>query len=143
MNRWLNPQFIVDSVNLIKEIFHGKLHFFRSSSPGVFLGKGILKICSKFAGEHLYRSLILIMLQCNVIEITFGHRCSPVNLLHIFRTPFTKNTSGRLFLFFVCSVHGNIAIWDTNHQWIPNSRFFFKSTESWLHFKDTYLHSYK
>ena len=103
MNRWLNPQFIVDSVNLIKEIVNGKLHFFRSSPLGVFFGKCILKICSKFAGEHLSRSLILIMLQSNFIEITFGHRCSAVNLLHIFRTPFTKNTSGRLLLFF-CAV---------------------------------------
>ena len=27
------------------------------------------------------------------------HGCSPVNLLHIFSTPFSKNTSGRLLLF--------------------------------------------
>ena len=26
------------------------------------------------------------------------HGCSPVNLLHIFRTPFSKNTSGGLLL---------------------------------------------
>ena len=26
------------------------------------------------------------------------HGCSPVSLLHIFRTPFPKNTSGRLLL---------------------------------------------
>ena len=26
------------------------------------------------------------------------HGCSPVNLLHIFRTPFPKNTPGRLLL---------------------------------------------
>ena len=30
------------------------------------------------------------------IEITFRHGCSPVNLLHILRTPFSKNTSGRI-----------------------------------------------
>ena len=29
----------------------------------------------------------------NFIEITLRHGCSPVNLLHIFRTHFTKNTS--------------------------------------------------
>ena len=29
----------------------------------------------------------------------FGIGCSPVNLLHIFRTPFLKNTSGRLLLY--------------------------------------------
>ena len=32
------------------------------------------------------------------IEIALRHGCSPVNLLHIFRTPFLKNTSGWLFL---------------------------------------------
>ena len=35
----------------------------------------------------------------NFIEIALRHGCSPVNLLHIFRTPFPKNTSGRLLLF--------------------------------------------
>ena len=33
------------------------------------------------------------------IEIILRHRCSPVNLLYIFRTPFPKNTSGRLLLY--------------------------------------------
>ena len=35
---------------------------------------------------------------CNFIEIALWHGCSPVNLLHIFRTPFSKNTSGWLLL---------------------------------------------
>ena len=30
----------------------------------------------------------LIKLQSNFIEITLRHGCSPVNLLHIFKTPF-------------------------------------------------------
>ena len=30
----------------------------------------------------------------NFIEIALRHGCSPVNLLHIFRTPFPKNTTG-------------------------------------------------
>ena len=34
----------------------------------------------------------------NFIEIALRHGCSTVNLLHIFRTPFPKNTSGRLLL---------------------------------------------
>ena len=70
----------------------------RSSHREVFLGKGVLKICSKFTGEHPCRSVISIKLLCNFIEITLRHGCSPVNLLHIFRTPFSKNTSGRLLL---------------------------------------------
>ena len=36
----------------------------RSSPPEVFLGKGVLKICSKFTGEHPCRSLISIKLLC-------------------------------------------------------------------------------
>ena len=35
----------------------------------------------------------------SVIEIALRHGCSPVNWLHIFRTPFLKNTSGRLVLY--------------------------------------------
>ena len=34
----------------------------------------------------------------NFIEIALRHGCSPVNLLHIFRTPFPRNTSGWLLL---------------------------------------------
>ena len=34
----------------------------------------------------------------NFIEITLRHGCSPVNLLHIFRTPFPENISGGLLL---------------------------------------------
>ena len=36
--------------------------------------------------------------QSNFIKITLRHECSPVNLLHIFRTPFYKNTYGGLLL---------------------------------------------
>ena len=70
----------------------------RSSNPEVFLEKGVLKIYSKFIGEHPCRSAISIKLICNFIEIVPGHGCSPVNLLLIFRTPFLNNTSGRLLL---------------------------------------------
>ena len=34
----------------------------------------------------------------NFFEITLRHGCSPVNLLHIFRTPFLKSTSEWLLL---------------------------------------------
>ena len=87
----------------------GKLRYFysllivtssntRSSNPEVFSRKGVLKKCSRFTGEHPCRSAISIKLQSNFIEITLRYGCSPVNLLHIFRTPFYKNTSGWLLL---------------------------------------------
>ena len=66
----------------------------RSCPPEVFLGKSVLKLCSKFTGEHPCRRMISIKLQSNFIEITLQHGCSPVNLLHTFRVPFSKNTSG-------------------------------------------------
>ena len=42
--------------------------------------------------------MISIKLQSNFIEIALRHGCSPVNLLHIFRTAFPRNTSGWLLL---------------------------------------------
>ena len=60
--------------------------------------KGVLKICDIFTEEHPCRSGISIKLQSNFNEITLRPGCSPVNLLHIFRTPFLKNTSGWLLL---------------------------------------------
>ena len=37
------------------------------------------------------------MSKCDFNKVTF-HGCSPVNLLHIFRTPFLNNTSGWMLL---------------------------------------------
>ena len=64
-----------------------RLRNIRSSHPGLFWRKGVLKICSKLTGENPCRSVISVTLLCNFIEITLWHGCSPVNLLHIFRTP--------------------------------------------------------
>ena len=58
--------------------------------------KGALKICSKFAGEHPRGSTISIKVQRNFIEMALRRGCFPVTLLHIFRTPFPKNTFGGL-----------------------------------------------
>ena len=70
----------------------------KCSPPEVVIGKGVLKMCSKVTGEYPCQSVISIKLKRNFIEIALRHRCSPVNLLHIIRTPFYKNTSGRLLL---------------------------------------------
>ena len=55
-----------------------------------------MKICSKFTGEHQSRSAISIKFHNNFTEIALRHGCSPVDLLHIFRKPFPRNTSGWL-----------------------------------------------
>ena len=59
----------------------------RNSPSEVFLGKGVLKIYIKFTGDTHAEVWI---------QITLWNGCSPVNLLHIFRTPFYKNTHGGL-----------------------------------------------
>ena len=58
----------------------------------MFLGKGVPKICCKFAREHPCRKVISVKLL-----IALRHGCSE-NLLHIFKTPLPKNTSGQLLL---------------------------------------------
>ena len=71
--------------------------FLRSSQPEVFLGKGVPKICIKFTGEHSCRNAISI--KKNFIEIALRHGFSPVNLLHIFRSPFPGNTTGWVLVY--------------------------------------------
>ena len=78
---------------------------YRSSHPEVFLRKGVLKICSKFTGEHPCQSVISIKLYSNVIEITLQHDCSPVNLLHISEYLFLRaplNGFFWIYQFVVC-----------------------------------------
>ena len=58
---------------------------FRCIHLEVFLGKGVLKCDFNKVAD-------------NFIEITVRQGCFIVNLLHISRTPFLKNTSGRLIL---------------------------------------------
>ena len=74
-----------------------KNKYFFSQSMGV-LTKRCSENCSKFTGEHPGQSVISIKLQSKFIEITLWHGCSPVNLLHIFRTSFPKNIHGGLLL---------------------------------------------
>ena len=92
---------------------------FRSSCPAkVFLGKSVLKICSKFTGEHPCRSVISIKikLQSNFIEITRRYGCSAVNLLYIFRTLFWRTPRDGCFWTF--SIYNNIK---ANQNFVPKS----------------------
>ena len=53
--------------------------------------------------------------QSNFIEIVVWHRCFPVTLLHIFKTPIPKNTSRGLLLYLLyhCNISTDIFITDT------------------------------
>ena len=46
--------------------------------------------------------MISIKLFCNLNEITLRHGSSPVNFLHIFRTPFFKNILVGSFSYWLC-----------------------------------------
>ena len=95
----LLQRFLLQQISIFEWLFLiMNCPLFRSSPPDVFIGKSVLKIFRKFTGEHLCQNALSIKLFCNFIEIALGHRCFPVYLLHIFRTPFPKNTSGGLLL---------------------------------------------
>ena len=60
--------------------------------------KGVLrKRCSENI-QQIYRRTPMSKCDFNKFALQFALGCFPVNLLHIFRTPFLKNTSGRLLL---------------------------------------------
>ena len=50
------------------------------------------------------------MPKCNFIKITLRYECSPVNLLHIFKTPFLKSSSGGLLLVQQHFIQTNLRI---------------------------------
>ena len=70
---------------------------------------------------NLFFCMQYIFLRSNFIKIALPHGCFPVNLLHIFRTPFPKNISGwlppeirantRIFLFETFCIQ-SIKQWD-------------------------------
>ena len=128
---------ILTKIESATYIFTGILIFLifcRSSPPEVLLVNGVLKICIKITGEHPYRSVISINLICNFIEITLRHGCSPVNLLHIFRTHLTKNISGLLLLYLINYPVSNVRI-SLNVRFVLNknitSLFSFFSTNAY------------
>ena len=76
-------------------LFVLKIAYFRSSFPEVLLGKVVLKICSR---RTLMSKYDFDKVEKQFFAITLRHGCYLVNLLHIFRTSFPKNTSGGLLL---------------------------------------------
>ena len=67
-----------------------------------------MRWCTNYQNVHIY------ILLCNFIEIELRHRCSPVNLLHIFRKP-AKNTSEGLLLHF-CELRRHFS--KTDRYWV-------------------------
>ena len=90
---------LIHVINKAKFYFFSKniWNLFALSLPEMLLAKVVLKISRKLTREHPCWSVISINLLCNFTEITLRPGCFPINLLHIFRTPFYKNNSGGLF----------------------------------------------
>ena len=84
------------------KIIYPEKHYTKAAE--VFLAKGVLKICSKFTREHPCRTVISEKWQSKFIKIALRHGCSPVNLLHIFRTTFPRNTSEWLLVIIPTSI---------------------------------------
>ena len=95
-----------------------------SSHPQLFLRKDVLKICSKFTGEHTSGSMISRQLLRNLIEMALWHGCSLVNLLNNFRTHFSK-AFARLFLDFIVSVLEKTKTWmNLRRSYINRTKYF-------------------
>ena len=84
--------------------------------------------------------MISIKLLCNFIVITLRHGYSPVNLLHISRTPFAKNTSGGLLLHLLIvplestfySYYAFLSwVWNSSHFLLPTLLKLFIPHFSW------------
>ena len=68
----------------------------RDSGTGVYLW--VYRNFQEQVSSNNFKNVYLELSFSNFIKITLRHGCSPVNLMHIFRAPFPKNTSGSLFL---------------------------------------------
>ena len=88
------------------------------------------------------RDLNKVALLCNFIEIALRHGFSPVNLLHIFRTPFLKNTSGWLLLPSLMTKL-SISEFDSNMQCFRIQLDRIQLDIFWTSFKDQIIPSVK
>ena len=80
-------------------------------------------MCSKFTWKHPCRSVF--------IEITLRHGCSPVHLLHIFRTIFYENTSRGLLLTMAYDRLFSEQLNSISRWLLPQYYFWRQVTVSW------------
>ena len=103
--------FLLWSKSYFLPLFKINLSIHRSSSPEVFLGKSVLKICSKFTGEQTCRSVISIKLAASEFkEIWETFHIALRNL-----TPLIRN---EINLFIILS--SNHLLKERRHIWSSN-----------------------
>ena len=91
--RWVNLVFFINSFppcRLSKVSLNKILKFYLQKQPP----RGVLR-------KRCFGNMQQIYRRTHMPKITLWHWYSPVNLRHIFRTPFPKNTAGRLLLYLM------------------------------------------
>ena len=88
--------------------------YLRSSHQRCSMRKGVLRNFTKFTGKHLCQNLFFNkfvgLRPATLLNKRLWHRCFPVNFVKFRRTPFLKNTSGRLLLLWVYNPLSEIQI---------------------------------
>ena len=73
-----------------------------------FCNKDVLRNFAKFTGKHLRQRFFFNKLaglrHATLLKKRLWHRCFAVIFAKFLRTPFQKNTSGRLFLYMATKV---------------------------------------
>ena len=82
-------------INLPSSLLLQKIQKYLQKQPS----RGVLKKKCSENIQQIYRRTPMPKCGFNKVALTLRHGCSPVNLLHIFRTPFPRNTYGRLLLY--------------------------------------------
>ena len=86
-----------ESQEALLSVFHHQ-----KQPPEVLCKKRCSEKFRKFTGKHLCKSLFFNKVAClkptTLLKRRLWHRCFPVNFAKFLRTPFLKNTSGRLLL---------------------------------------------
>ena len=102
-NDFLTKNFIFCAVLITQRIerynCRGITRRYRNSSPQVFLGKSVLKLCRKFTGEQPCQTVVSIKLQSNFIEILHFGICYIFSKNFFLRTPMED-----CFLTYNCRV---------------------------------------
>ena len=121
-------------VRIVWIILYSEAAFQRFSLKRMFLK------CATNLQENTHTAIKLL---CNFTKIALRRGCSRVNLLHIFRTPFPKNASGGLPLYyflyicnlFILYIYGECFMSDSNHcqkyrnfTWFPGVEILQKGT---------------
>ena len=113
----------------LKTDFVGQIY--RSSHPDVFLAKVVLKICSKFTGEHPCRRAISI-------KLVYWNRTSAWvfsrRFAAYFQNTYPRNTSGWLLLDLEVLLHWIMVMEKSCSQWVWKLQFWkVENRSKWSH----------